>query len=107
MVIVYLSVLIVVGSLVYLAISAVRTFKATKPILQDVTDTTARIQAKTDTIMQEKDRLMLNQQQFTEDIQEKKEVVMAVVEKAKETPEPIKQFWKEAKRKPVTANSRQ
>ncbi|WP_180954099.1 DUF948 domain-containing protein [Bacillus sp. M6-12] len=107
MIIVYLSILIVVGSLVYLAISAVKTFKATKPILQDVTDTTARIQAKTDSIMQEKDRLLQNQQQITEDIQQKKDVVMGAVEKAKETPKPLKQFWKEAKRKPATAGSRQ
>lgn len=97
MIIVYLSLALIAGSLIYLAIYAVKTFKDTKPVMNRITKTTAMIQAKTDQIKSETDKLAMTQQEITADVQYKKETVRGTVDAVKQTPKPFKELWQSVK----------
>ncbi|PLT33957.1 DUF948 domain-containing protein [Bacillus sp. V5-8f] len=101
MIIVYLSIAVVVGSLIYLAISAVKTFKDTKPVMDRITRTTAMIQAKTEQVKTETDKLALTQKEITSDVQYKKEAIQQTISNAKQTPKAFTDVWHSLKgRKP-------
>lgn len=93
MVIVYISLALFIGSIIYLAFFAFKTFKDSKPTIDNVTETVTRIQAKTEQIKSETDQLAMTQQGITEDVQYKKEAVQYTVDAAKQTPEPFKNIW--------------
>lgn len=93
MIIVYLSIALVVGSLIYLTFSAVKTFKVTKPVMNRITKTTAMIQAKTEQVKTETDKLTLTQQEITSDVQYKKDTVQGTIESVKRTPQRFKEVW--------------
>ncbi|MES1040344.1 MULTISPECIES: DUF948 domain-containing protein [Peribacillus] len=93
MIIVYISLALFIGSIIYLAFFAFKTFKGSKPTIENVTETVTRIQAKTDQIKSETDQLAMTQQEITEDVQYKKESVQYTVDAAKEIPEPFKNIW--------------
>ncbi|MDQ0219700.1 DUF948 domain-containing protein [Peribacillus cavernae] len=97
MIIVYLSIALVVGSLIYLAFYAVKTFKDTKPVMNRITKTTAMIQAKTEQLKSETDKLTVTQQEFTSDVQYKKDAVKGTFETVKQTPKPFKEIWQAVK----------
>jgi uncharacterized protein YoxC len=92
-IIVYISLALFIGSIIYLAFCAFKTFKDSKPTIENVTETVTRIQAKTDQIKSETDQLAMTQQEITEDVQYKKEAVQYTVDVAKEIPEPFKNIW--------------
>ncbi|MEY8734949.1 DUF948 domain-containing protein [Peribacillus frigoritolerans] len=93
MIIVYISLALFIGSIIYLALFAFKTFKDSKPTIENVTQTVTRIQAKTDQIKSETDQLAMTQQGITEDVEYKKEAVQYTVKAAKEIPEPFKNIW--------------
>ncbi|KON67051.1 hypothetical protein AKG34_24055 [Peribacillus butanolivorans] len=93
MLIVYISLALFIGAIFYLVFFALKTYKDTKPAIENVTETVARIQAKTDQIKSETDQLALRQQEITEDVQYKKEAVQYTVDAAKQMPEPFKNIW--------------
>ncbi|MDM5210337.1 DUF948 domain-containing protein [Peribacillus sp. NJ4] len=93
MVIVYISLALFIGSIIYLAFFAFKTFKDSKPTIDNVTETVTRIQAKTEQIKSNTDQLAMTQQGITEDVQYKKEAVQYTVDAAKQTPEPFKNIW--------------
>ncbi|MFJ7510542.1 DUF948 domain-containing protein [Peribacillus simplex] len=93
MVIVYISLALFIGSIIYLAFFAFKTFKDSKPTIDNVKETVTRIQAKTDQIKSETDQLAMTQHEITEDVQYKKEAVQYTVDSAKEMPEPFKNIW--------------
>ncbi|WHY56464.1 DUF948 domain-containing protein [Peribacillus simplex] len=93
MIIVYISLALFIGSIIYLAFFAFKTFKDSKPTIDNVTETVTRIQAKTDQIKSETDQLAMTQQEISEDVQYKKEAVQYTVDAAKEIPEPFKNIW--------------
>jgi uncharacterized protein YoxC len=99
MIIVYASIILVAGSLIYLAISAVKTYKDTKPALASLSETAGRMQAKTQLIKTETDKLTETQQEIAEDMEYKKEVVQYTMDSAKASPESFKQIWKAVKGK--------
>lgn len=72
MIIVYISLALFIGSIIYLAFFAFKTFKDSKPTIENVTQTVTRIQAKTDQIKSETDQLAMTQQEITEDVEYKK-----------------------------------
>ncbi|CAH0344705.1 DUF948 domain-containing protein [Bacillus sp. CECT 9360] len=93
MIIVYLSIALIAGSLIYLAFYAVKTFKDTKPVMNRITKTTAMIQAKTDQIKSETDKLTMTQQEITADVQYKKDTVQGTIQAIKFAPTPFKELW--------------
>lgn len=106
MIIVYISLALFIGSIIYLAFFAFKTFKDSKPTIDNVTETVTRIQAKTDQIKSETDHLAETQQDITEDVQYKKEAVQYTVNAAKQTPEPFKNIWHTIKGEKRTFTSR-
>lgn len=85
----YASIAIVVLSLIYLGVVAVKTSKETKSSLNDFSATAARLQEKVDRINEETNNLTNTTNQISENIQSKKETIQGVIGKAKETPEPF------------------
>ncbi|RFU63830.1 DUF948 domain-containing protein [Peribacillus glennii] len=99
MIIVYLSIVLVVGSLIYLAISAVKIFKDTKPVMNRITKTTAMIQAKTEQVKTETDKLALTQKEITSDVQFKKDAIQQTINNVKQTPKAFMDIWHTFKEK--------
>ncbi|WP_170289374.1 DUF948 domain-containing protein [Metabacillus lacus] len=93
MIIVYLSIALVVGSLIFMGIYAFKTYKQVKPTVNRIINTTTRMKESTDTIKAKANVLAANQQQLIEDIDVKKEKVNFTVKTAKQTPKTLKQFW--------------
>ncbi|WP_377892319.1 DUF948 domain-containing protein [Alkalihalobacillus sp. R86527] len=96
----YASIAIVVLSLVYLGIVAVKTSKETKVSLNDFSATAARLQEKVDRINEETNNLSNTSNQISENIQAKKETIQGVIGQAKETPEPFKNLITSIKNTP-------
>ncbi|WP_174732617.1 DUF948 domain-containing protein [Mesobacillus harenae] len=94
MIIVYLSIALIIGALIYLGITAYKTYKDAKPAIEKLSDTASRVQVQTDTLKVESNKLTENQQQLMNDVDEKKEAVMQTVDAAKQTPKSIKKLVK-------------
>ncbi|TDL78576.1 DUF948 domain-containing protein [Peribacillus frigoritolerans] len=92
MTIVYISIALVVCALIYLGVSAFRTFKKAQPALQDLQETANRIQKQTEGIQTETTKLSATQEKIMSDVEYKKQTVQTTIEIAKETPETIKGF---------------
>ncbi|CAM3850917.1 DUF948 domain-containing protein [Mesobacillus zeae] len=99
MIIVYLSIALIIGSLGYLGYTAFKIFKKSKPSLKVLNELSTRMQVKADTIKTETDKLTQNQQQLITDISQKKRAINTTVTAAKQTPVMFKQL---VKAKPVT-----
>ncbi|WP_270182606.1 DUF948 domain-containing protein [Alkalihalobacillus sp. CinArs1] len=96
----YVSIALVVLSLIYLGIVAVKTSKETKVSLNDFSATAARLQEKVDKINEETTNLTNTSNQITENIQSKKETIQGVIGEAKATPEPFKKLFTSIKNTP-------
>ncbi|MFS0636446.1 DUF948 domain-containing protein [Mesobacillus foraminis] len=103
MIIVYLSLAVIIGSLAYLGFAVFKTIKASKPAMDSLNETAQRMQVKADTIKTETDKLKDNQQEIMADIEDKKKAVNSAVFAVKQTPVMFKQL---AKTKPVAALER-
>ncbi|WP_110928558.1 DUF948 domain-containing protein [Bacillus massiliglaciei] len=93
MIIVYASLAVIVGSLLYLGFIGFKTYKETKPSIDSAKETVQRMQAKAEQITDETDQLTKNQQEITEDIQVKKEKVQITIDAAKNAPKGFKDIW--------------
>ena len=93
MIIVWISVAIIVGSLVYLGISAFQTLKDTKPTITEIQGTVTRIQQQTDSIKHETNRLTETQQAIMSDIEYKKSAVNYPINQAKRILPSAKKLW--------------
>ncbi len=100
MVIVYISIAIVVLSLIYLGYIALQNFKETKKSLNDLSETAARFQEIVDKITEETNQLTATTTTISEGIQSKKETVQGVIQVAKGTPEPFKDLVSSIKNTP-------
>lgn len=107
MIIVWISLGVFVLSLIYLGFFTFKTFKDSKPAIDNVTGTVARLQAEADQIKSETDHLTEVQQGITKDVQYKKEAVQYTVDAAKKTPEPFKDIWLTIKGEKWKVKSRQ
>ena len=107
MIIVWISLAVFVLSLIYLGVYAFKTFKNSKPAIENVTGTVARLQAEADQIKSETDHLTEVQQGITKDVQYKKESVQYTVDAAKQTPKPFKEIWLTIKGEKWKVRSRQ
>ncbi|RSK56455.1 DUF948 domain-containing protein [Bacillus canaveralius] len=94
MIIVYLSIALVVGSLIYLGYSAFTTLKEAKPAINNLSQSATRVQQQTESIRTEKDELTANQQQLIADIQQKKAAVNSAIKAVKETTQSFKKLVK-------------
>lgn len=92
MIIVYISLALFIGSIIYLAFFAFKTFKDSKPTIENVTETVTRIQAKTDQIKSETDQLAMTQQEINEDVQYKKRPYNIRLMRLKKSLNPLKIF---------------
>ncbi|PFG03178.1 DUF948 domain-containing protein [Bacillus sp. es.036] len=100
MVIVYISIGIVVLSIIYLGYIAVKNMKETKKSLTDLSETAARFQEKVDQINEETTKLTTTAASISEGIQTKKETVQSVIQTAKSSPEPFKNLVSSIKNTP-------
>lgn len=100
MIIVYISIAIVVLSLVYLGYIAVNSLKETKKSVTDLSETAARFQEKVDKINNETTQLSETTSTISNGIQTKKETVQSVIETAKASPEPFKKLFSSIKNTP-------
>ena len=103
MIIVYISLAVIVASLAYLGYVAFKAYKAAKPSIEDMQETATRVQAKTDAIKEETDKLTFKQQKLMTDFEKKKKAVNTVVFSVKQTPIEFKHALKV---KPVAALER-
>ncbi|WP_071458724.1 hypothetical protein [Bacillus massilinigeriensis] len=99
MIIVYLSLALIVGSLGYLGYTAFQVYKKAKPSLHVLNELSTRMAVKTDTIKTETDKLTANQQKLAADFSKKKRAVNTVIFSVKQTASVFKQL---VKAKPVT-----
>ncbi|MGA9289497.1 MAG: DUF948 domain-containing protein [Anaerobacillus sp.] len=100
MVIVYISIAIVVLSLIYLGYIAVQNSKETKKSLNNLSETAARFQEKVDKINNETTQLTETTTSISASIQTKKESVEGVIKEAKASPEPFKKLLSSIKNTP-------
>ena len=94
MMIVYFSLALVVGTLVYFGVSVFKTYKAAKPTIESLTQTAERMQVKADTLKVETNKLKDNQQELAADIDDKKKAINSTVFAVKQTPVIFKQLMK-------------
>lgn len=94
MFIVYLSIALIVASLVFLGWYAYKTFKETKPAINEVNHTIVRVQQKTNSIKAETTVLTQNQQELMADIEYKKQAVTSTINEAKQTAASVKHLFK-------------
>ena len=93
MIIVWISVGLIVASLVFLGIFAVKTMKESKPVMTKMNATITRIQQQTDTNKMQTDHLSATQAKITEDIEYKKQAVNYPVNEAKQIVPRLKTLW--------------
>ena len=93
MIIVWISVAIIVGSLIYLAITSFQTFKETKPTITEIQATVTRIQQQTNTIKHETNRHTETQQAIMSDEEYKKSAIDYRNNKKKNILPAAKKLW--------------
>ncbi|WP_316568711.1 DUF948 domain-containing protein [Neobacillus sp. YIM B06451] len=96
--IIYLSIGAIILSLAYLGFVAFKTFKESKPAINRLNETIARVQQKADTLKVESDQLTKSQQEIVSDIDYKKEAVSYTTDAAKDT---LATFKKLVKIRPI------
>lgn|SRR4051812_606749 len=94
MIIVWISLAIIVGSIVYLGIYSFRTFKESTPTINEIQATVTRIQQQTDSIKHETDRLTGKQQAIMSDVEYKKSAINYPINQAKGILPSAKRLWK-------------
>ena len=94
MIIVYFSLALVVGAIVYFSVSVFKTYKAAKPTIESLNQTAERMQVKADTLKVETNKLKDNQQELVADFEDKKKAVNSTVFAIKQTPVIFKQLLK-------------
>ncbi|HET7581102.1 MAG TPA: DUF948 domain-containing protein [Bacillales bacterium] len=94
MIIVYLSLALAVLAIIYLIVSALRTFKTMKPSLESVSSTTAKIQDHVEGVQEELNGLTEKAGDFQQNVAEKKLLVQDVIMNVKWTGEEFKSLWK-------------
>lgn len=92
----WLSLAIVVGALIFLGISAFKTFKSMKPKMDHLKTAQQRIQTETDKIKTETDELKVHQEHIMADVDHAKQAVTLTVNEAKQLPQNAKFLAKTA-----------
>lgn len=93
MIIVWISVALIIASLVFLGITAVRTMKEAKPVVTKMNATITRIKQQTDTIKMQTDHLTATQARMSEDMEYKKNAINYPVNEAKQIVPRLKTLW--------------
>lgn len=93
MIIVWISVGLIVASLVFLGIFAVRTMKESKPVITKMNATVTRIKQQTDTVKAQTEHLTETQTKITEDMEYKKQAINYPVNEAKQIVPRLKTLW--------------
>lgn len=93
MVIVYLSIALAVLALIYLGVSAFRTFKAIQPTMKSMSDTAAKLQNKIEGIKKETNHLKEKGDEFRHDFKEKKRIIQDTMTNIKWSGEEMKSLW--------------
>lgn len=93
MVIVYLSIALAVLALIYLGVSAFRTFKAIQPTMKSMSDTAAKLQNKIEGIKKETNHLKEKADEFRHDFKEKKRIIQDTMTNIKWSGEEMKSLW--------------
>lgn len=93
MIIVWISIAVIVGSILYLGINAFRTFKEAKPTINEIQATVTRIQQQTDSIKYETDLLTEKQQAIMNDVEYKKSAITYPINQAKGIVPTAKRLW--------------
>ncbi|WP_455660883.1 DUF948 domain-containing protein [Pradoshia sp.] len=93
MIIVWISVGLIVASLVFFGIFAVRTMKESKPVITKMNATVTRIKQQTETIKTQTNHLTATQAKITEDIEYKKQAINYPVNEAKQIVPRLKTLW--------------
>ena len=93
MIIVWISVGLIVASLVYFGIVAVKTMKESKPVINNMNATVTRIKQQTDTIKMQTEHLTETQAKISEDLAYKKEAINYPVNEAKQIAPRLKTLW--------------
>ena len=93
MVIVYLSIALAVVALIYLGVSAFRTFKAIQPTMKAMSDTAAKLRKKIEGMKKETDHLKDKADKFQHDFKEKKRIIQDTMTNIKWSGEEMKSLW--------------
>ncbi|WP_374053925.1 DUF948 domain-containing protein [Rossellomorea sp. FM04394] len=96
--IVYASIGLMAIALVMLAVSLMKTVKATRPIINDMNQTVASIQTRMDKISSEANQLQETQGEIQGDIEYKKTTITNTIQEVKRTPEVLKGFLSSMKK---------
>lgn len=88
----WISLVIVIGALIYLGVSGFSTYKSMKPKIDHLQAVSERLKTTQEAIQSETEKLKATQDHIKQDIDEKKEAVLFTVDEAKKTPESLKQL---------------
>ena len=92
----WISLAIVVAALIFLAISAVKTFKSIKPKMDHLKTVQRRIQTDTNNIKSETDELNVHKEHIMADVDHAKQAVTLTVNETKQLPQNAKFLVKTA-----------
>lgn len=93
MIIVYISLAVIGGAVLYLLFTAIGLYKNTKPAIERLNAVTVSMQAQMDKIKSETNELTATQQSIQADIAYKKAVFKSILNAAKQTPNIVKKWW--------------
>lgn len=93
MMIVYISLALALLALIYLAVSAWRTFKALKPSLKSLSKTTADLQTKMEGITKETAQMQQHAANIQHDVQTRKQTIQDVILNVKWSFADLKTLW--------------
>lgn len=92
----WLSLVIIIGALIFLGMSAFKTFKSMKPKMDHLKAAQQRIQTDTNKIKTETDELKVHQEHIMADVDHAKQAVTLTVNEAKQIPQNAKFLAKTA-----------
>ncbi|WP_335869066.1 DUF948 domain-containing protein [Bacillus sp. 2205SS5-2] len=94
MIIIYMSLTVIILTLIYLGFHVFRTYQNTQHIIQEVNKTILNIQNDVEGIKQESNALSHKQHTLEIDFKQKTNAIKQTVDFAKQTPRLIHQVWK-------------
>jgi uncharacterized protein YoxC len=91
--ILYASLILFIGVLIYLDRVAVKTYRSARPKVEHIQGTIKRVKEQTDLIKAEAIKLSENQRQMLEELEHTRKSLETAVTTAKQTPETLKELF--------------
>ncbi|PJH94175.1 DUF948 domain-containing protein [Bacillus sp. SN1] len=94
MVIVYISIVVLAISTIFLGVNVIQNKKKIDPALKELTSVTQAMQKQVEGLKTEAELLTQKQKKIQQDVQMKKNVFRLTTAEVKEVPQAVKEVWK-------------